>query len=126
MLELRDHRPRQRIDFAFVAGVILDGIGIGLEEVLTVGEPGNRRPLTALDQHFDGAVGQLEQLQHCSDRAHGIDIGGRGIVLGRVFLGHQENLLVVFHDVLEGAHGLLAADEERHDHVGKHHDVAER
>ena len=33
---------------------------------------------------------------------------------------------VLEHAFLERAHGLFAAHEQRHDHVGKHHDVAQR
>ena len=51
--------------------------------------------------------------------------GGR-IVVGRVLLGEQQNLLLVIHHFFERAHGLLAADEERNDHVGKHDDIAQR
>ena len=51
---------------------------------------------------------------------------GRGIVFGRVLLGQKQNLLLVVHHLFERAHGFLAADEQRNDHVGKHHDVAQR
>ena len=50
----------------------------------------------------------------------------RRIVLRRVLLGDQQDLLVVLHHVFERADGFLAADEQRHDHVGEHHDVAQR
>jgi hypothetical protein len=49
-----------------------------------------------------------------------------GIVLGGVDLARQQDLLVVLHHLLQGAHGFLAAHEQRHDHVGEDHDVAQR
>ena len=42
---------------------------------------------------------------------------GRRIVLRRVLLGDEEDLLIVLHHVLERAHRFLAPDEQRHDHV---------
>src|SRR5262249_44222832 len=49
-----------------------------------------------------------------------------GIVLGRVLLGDQQDLLVVLHDLFERLDALLAADEQRHDHAWEHDDVAQR
>jgi hypothetical protein len=37
-----------------------------------------------------------------------------------------KDLLVVLHHVFEGTHGLFAANEERHDHMRKDHDIPER
>ena len=56
----------------------------------------------------------------------GVKVLGRGIILTGVFLRHKQDLLVVLHHVFERAHGFLAADEKRHDHVRKHDDVAQR
>ncbi len=101
-------------------------LGFGLEEGLVVGEALDPRALTAFDQHLHGAVGQLQKLQHRTDGADRIDVAGRRIVLRRVLLRDEQNLLVVLHHVFERTHRFLAADEERHDHVREHHDVAER
>ena len=51
---------------------------------------------------------------------------GAGIVLGGVLLRDEQDLLVVAHDRFERADGLLAADEQRDDHVREHDDVAQR
>ena len=90
------------------------------------GEAGDAGAALAFDQHAHGLVGQLQELQHRRQGADGVQAIGDGIVLGRVLLGEQQNLLFVVHHFFEGAHGLLAAHEERNDHVGKHHDVAQR
>src|SRR3546814_1935569 len=66
------------------------------------------------------AVGQLQELQHRADGADRINVRRRRVVLGRVLLGDKKDLLIILHDVFEGAHRLLAADEERHDHVREH------
>ncbi len=126
LLELRHRRARQRLELLLLAELLLDRLGIGLEEGLVLGEAHDARALSALDQHLHRAVGQLQQLQHRADRADGIDVGRSGIVLGRVLLGDQQYLLVLLHHVLERAYRLLAADEQRHDHVREHDDVAQR
>ena len=126
MLELGDHGARQSFQFLVVAQVFLERFGVSLEEVLVVRELGDTRALPAFDQNLHRSVGQLEQLQHGPDGADRIDISRAGVVLGRILLRHEKDLLVVLHHVFQSAHGFVAPDEERHDHVGKHHDVAER
>ena len=86
LLELADDRAGQRLDLLLLARLLRDRVGIGLEEVLVLGKAHDARALAALDQHLDGAVGQLQELQHGADRADGVDVGGRRIVLGRVLL----------------------------------------
>ena len=55
-----------------------------------------------------------------------IDVVGGRIVLGGVLLRDQQDLLVVLHHRFERADRLLAADEQRHDHVREDDDVAQR
>ena len=81
--------------------------------------------MAAFDQHLHGAVGKFQQLQNGADGAEREQIFLVGIVLRRVLLGQQQNLLVVLHDVFERAHGFLATDEQRHDHMGKYNDIAQ-
>jgi hypothetical protein len=52
-----------------------------------------------------------------------VDVRRLRVVLAGILLGHQEDLLVLLHDVLERADRLLAADEQRHDHMREDHDV---
>ena len=89
------------------------------------GEGADTRALHALDQHLHGAVGQLEQLKDRTDRTDFVEICRGRVVLCRVLLSEQEDLLIVLHHLFESANGFFAADEEGHDHVGKHHDVAQ-
>ena len=51
---------------------------------------------------------------------------GVGSSWAAFFWVDQQDLLVVLHHVLERAHRLLAADEQRHDHVREHDDVTQR
>ncbi len=122
---MRDDGAGERFDFLVVAGLLRDRLGISLEKVLVLGKAQDTSALTTLDEDLDRPIGKLEQLEHRSDRSHRIDVGGGGIVLGGVFLGNQEDLLVLLHDVFERTHRFFPADEERHDHVRKNDDVAQ-
>ena len=126
LLELGDHGARQRLELARVGGDVGQHLGVRLEELRIVDEAVDLGARVALDQHLDRAVGQLEQLQHARDRADPIDVVGAGIVLAGILLRHQQDLLVVAHHLLERPDRFLATDEQRHDHVGEDHDVAQR
>ncbi len=126
VFELLDHGAQQSFALRRVAGLVLDLDGFGFVVVLTVGEAGQARARLALDQHLHGAVGQLQQLQHGGQHAGGIDGVRRRIVIDRVLLGGEQDLLLALHDLVEGAHRLLAPDEQGHDHVRKDDDVSQR
>ncbi len=84
------------------------------------------RALDALDQHLDGAVGELEQLQ---DRGHGADavqVLQLRIVDVGLLLRDQQDALVGLHGHVERQDRLLAADEQRDHHVRIDHHVAQR
>ena len=126
-LELGDDRARQRLGLDLLAGDVGEHDGVGLVIVgcgrcslSTLARCG------ALDQHLDGAVGQLEQLQHARERADLVDRVGRRIVVGGVLLRRQQNERVRAHHLFERLDRLLAADEQRHDHVREDDDVAQR
>jgi hypothetical protein len=78
-----------------------------------------RGALGAFDQHLDGAVGQLEHLQDICQAADAVEVLRFRLVLGRRFLGQQQDVLAAFHGHFEGLDRFRAADEERDDHVRK-------
>jgi len=80
----------------------------------------------ALDQHLDGAVRQLQQLQHLRQRADRMQVGGTRVVGFRRLLRDQQDPLVALHREVERADRLVAADKQRDHHVREHHDVAQR
>src|SRR5260370_25531524 len=84
------------------------------------------RGLSALHQYLDDVVGELEQLQYARKRANLVDRLRCRIVVGGVLLGGEQDEGVGPHRLLEREDRLLASDEERHDHVGKYDDVAQR
>jgi hypothetical protein len=123
VLELLGHGAAQRIGFGRVLAVLLEVGDLGFEIVALAGEAQQGRAALALDQHLDGAVRQLEQLQHAGDDADVVDGRRRGIVVGRALLGGQKDLFVALHHLFERPHGFVAADEKGNHHVREHHDV---
>ena len=80
----------------------------------------------AFDEHLDGAVGQLQQLQHLGERADLVQVLRAGRVGVGGLLGDQQDALVALHRLVERADGLVATDKQGDDHVREHHDVAQR
>ena len=84
------------------------------------------RALRAFDQHLHGAVGQLQHLQDGGDAADVVQVLGRRVVLGRLLLGDQQDVLAGVHRDVERLDRFRAADEQRDHHVREHDDVAQR
>jgi hypothetical protein len=125
-LELVDDRARHGFDLDRVGRFDFEDLCLGLVEFGAIRVRADFRALDALDQHLHGPVRQLEQLQHGGKRADLVNGVGRRIVVAGVHLRDQENIGVVPHHLFERANGLLAADEQRHDHVREDHNVAQR
>ena len=125
-LELGDRRARQRLDLVLGADRLGDALDLRLEVVGVVDVAHHLGARGALDQHLHGAVGQLQELQHGGQRAHLVDGVGRRIVVAGILLRGEQDLLVGAHHFFERVDRLLAADEQRHDHVRKDDDVAQR
>ena len=124
--KLRDDGTRQRFELVVLGLFFFDGFDAGFEELVISHIVFDARAAHAFDQHLDGAVGQFQKLENRADGTDFVDVAGRRIVIGGVLLGDEQNLLLVGHDVFQGAHGFFAADEERHDHVGENDDIAQR
>ena len=81
----------------------------------------------ALHQHLDGAVGQLQQLQHLRQRADAhAGRRPRGRRCRRTFCATSRMRLSASIGDVQRADRLVAADEQRDDHVREHHHVAQR
>ena len=125
-LELGDDRAGKRLRFDLLAERVFEHHRIGLEIVGAVGVTEHLGALRAFDQHLDGAVGQLEQLQHARERPELEDRRRRRIIVRGVLLRGQQNERVGAHHLFERLDRLLAPDEQRHDHVREYDDVAQR
>ncbi len=125
-LEVGHDRARHRFG--------LDRLRIGVGEcnggrLVIVGAIGvflHARTLEPFDQHLHGAVGELQELQHAGERTGLVNGIGRRIIVGRVLLRREHDQGIVLHHLFERADRLLAADEERNDHVREDDDVAQR
>ena len=90
-------------------------------------KPAMRGAPPALDQHLHGAVRQLQQLQHGGD---GADVDRWSSAAGSscaAFFWATSRICLSSRITASSARtDLLAADEERHDHVREHDDVPQR
>jgi hypothetical protein len=82
--------------------------------------------LAALDEHLDGTVRQLQELQDSRQRANVVEVLRLRIVEFRRLLRDQQDALTGVHCTIERHDGALATHEQRDHHVGIDHDVAER
>src|SRR5882724_10063194 len=113
-------------DLGRLVAHLLEGLGLD-QEVLGVAQVArDARPLLALDQHLDGAVGQAEELHDRAERADPVDVVLGGVIGLGVLLRREEDELLLVHRLLEGADRLLPPDEERHHHVREDDDVPQR
>ena len=117
------HLAEQRLQLHVPLHLLVELLGPDLVEPLLGDERVEPHPPLSLDQRLHRAVGELEQLDDGGERAHREEVvEGRLVGLGLLLRG-QHHGLVLAHGVLEGGDGLLAADEERHDHVREDDDV---
>ena len=127
MLKLFKHRTHQRGCFGPFNGGGINKLNLGfgivggpLVDTQQIGS------LLALNQHPNGSVGQLQKLHHRCRNTHGVQVIKIGIILSRIELSDEENFLVALHRLFEGDDGFVATNKKRHNHAGKHHDVAQR
>ena len=124
--ELVDDRARQRFGLDLVARSIGDHHRFGFEVIFAIGIFLDLGARSALDQHLDGAVGQLEELQHARQRADRENGVGRRLIVRGIFLRRKQDERVRTHHFFERLDGFFAADEQRNDHVREDDDVPQR
>jgi hypothetical protein len=125
LVEVLNHGATQRFDLRSRRRVGADGQHLGDEVLALLPHLAGMRTLQALDQHLHGAVGQLEHLQDGRDAADVKEVLGLGLVLGGGLLGHQHDLPARLHGRLERLDGFGSPDEQRDDHMRKHHHIAQ-
>ncbi len=125
LLELRQQTAHEHFGFAIRRLGFLDQRHLRAAVAIDFTEMLDRTALLTFHQHLDGAIRQLEQLQ---DGRYGTDpIQGifARIIIGRITLSQQQDLLVARHRGLEGFDRLLAPHEQRDNHVRIHHDITQ-
>lgn len=127
LLEQRHQRAGDGLDlarFALVSGLDLHRLAV--QRAVALVDVGDLYARQSFDKHLDGAVGQLQQLQHLRQRTDLVEVGRMRVIgFGRL-LRQQQDALVRLHCLFERVHGLVTADEQRDDHVREHHYVAQR
>ena len=127
LLELRDHRARRARPSRARRRLPTSGSSDDIGGVVLAGvQLLDARAIDALDQHLDGAVGQLQQLQDRRDGADAVQVLGLRVVDVGLLLRDQQDALVGLHRRFERLNRFLAADEQRDDHVRVNNDVPQR
>ena len=124
--EFVGHSTHQRVHRSLIAGVFRQTLRARLKERGVFDKLADAHPNLALNQHLHGAIGQLQKLQHIGQHTDAVDSFGGGIIDRRIDLRRQQNLLVIGHDLFQGADRFFTAHEQRNDHMGEHHDVPQR
>ncbi|MNE23798.1 hypothetical protein D3C80_1170690 [compost metagenome] len=125
MFELAEQAANEYFGFALAGIALVYQADFGTAVAVHFAEALDGATLLALDQHFHGAVRQFQQLQDCGNGAHAIQGIFARVVIGRIPLGNQKNLLVPRHRGLERLDGFLTPHEKRDDHVRIDHDIAQ-
>ncbi|MNG95368.1 hypothetical protein D3C79_544030 [compost metagenome] len=125
LLELRQQRAHEHFRLALGGVDFVDQGNFGTDVPFYFAETLHGAALLALDQHLDGAIGQFQQLQYGGNGTDAVQGVFARVIVGRVFLGQQENLLFARHRRLEGFDGLFAPHEQRDDHVRVNNDIAQ-
>lgn len=101
LVELLDDRATHRFDLRFIARLGFHGGQLGGEMAVEFSDLVDACALCAFDQHFNGAVGQLQHLKDVGNATDFVDIFGRGLILGGCLLGSQHDALALLHGGFE-------------------------
>ncbi|MCY1509088.1 hypothetical protein D9M68_434180 [compost metagenome] len=126
LLELAEQAADENFGLALGSFQLVDQRHLYAVVIIHVDETPDRGTLLAFDQDLDSAIRQLEQLQHSCHGTYAIKSVLARIVVRRVPLCQQEDLLVAGHGGFQCLDRLFAADEQRDDHVWVDHDVTQR
>ena len=119
-------RARQRLNRGHVTWHFGQIFCRRLKIFVVFDETGDAHPRNAFNQHFNGAIGQFQQLQHIGQHAGFINAVFVRVIHTGVNLTGQQDLLVVVHHLFECRHRFFTPDKKRHNHMWEDHDVAQR
>lgn len=126
LIELRHDRAAQRFRLGAVGVVRLERHHLAGELRLLFFDRQRLRALQALDEHFHGAVGQLQHLQDVRDAADIVHVLFGRLILRGGLLRDEHDVLAAFHRHFEGLDRLRPAHEERDHHVRENDDIPQR
>ena len=125
LLELRKQAAHKDLGFAIRGSHFVNQGDFGTQITICLTKMLNRTALLTLNQHFDRAVRELEQLQNSCNGTDAIQGVFARIVVSRILLSQQQNLLVARHRSLKGLDRLLASHEQWDHHVRINHNIAQ-
>ncbi len=125
LLEQAHAGTHKRFAFFILQAIARRQPNIRSQIVGMLGHRFDQRALAAFDQHLDGAVRQLEQLQHVGDGTNLVYFLLSGIILRGAALRDQQNFLLGRHRRIQRTDRLLATDEQWNHHVRKNHDITQ-
>ncbi|MNL06492.1 hypothetical protein D3C87_1271270 [compost metagenome] len=125
LFELRQQAADKHFRLALWRVDFVDQRDFGTAMAVHFAEALHGAPLLAFDKNLDRAIRQLQQLQNGRNRTYAIKCVFTGIVVSRVSLSQQKDLLVARHRCLEGFDGFLAPHEQRDNHVRINHDITQ-
>jgi len=120
------HGAHQRLDLHTRLLGLLYLLQLTGEEGVVADEATDPDAALPFHEHLDGAIREPKQLDDRTQRPDRIDVFLAGLVLARLALGAEQELAIAPHGVFERLDRPGASDEERHHHVRKDDDVAQR
>ena len=125
-LKLVCDRPQQGRCCRLIAQFFFKRRGLCLKKLVRFGEFLDFDAGFSFDQYFDCAIGQFQQLQNRGQDTHRINSFRFRVINGGVNLTGQQDLSIILHHLFQRAHRFFAPHKERHNHMGKHDNVAQR
>ena len=113
----------QRLGLGIDLPGLQEFLGLHLEELGYGEKLAGDGPALAFHQHFDGAVGQPQELEDGRQGAQPVNLALPGFVLARVLLGAQQDIFFLPHGKFQGMDGAFPPDKQRHHHVGEDDDI---
>ena len=125
-LEFVADGAQERFDRSLIAQLFVQRLGTGFKKLRVVKIARYADPRDPFDKHFYCPIGKLEELQHIGQHAHLVNAVCIRVILARINLRREQDLLAVIHNLFQRANRFFTAHKKRHDHVGENHNVAQR
>ncbi len=126
VFEMADNRARESFQALIFLFLFRNGDNFRFEKVFTVCEAFNPGTRCAFDEYFYSLVRQFQELQNLPHCPCLVDIFRLWLIVARIFLGDQQDLLIVLHHFFQRTHRFYAPDKKRHDHVREDDNVTKR
>ena len=126
VVEGRDNRAHQRFDLGRALADLGHFLDFNLEEFAVRNVAHDAGALLAFQQGLDGSVGQAQQLHHHAQRAHRVNIVGRGLGNLGVFLGREQDRFLQALGLFQRLYRLMPPHEDRIDFMRKNNEFTQR